>query len=67
MIYCIRVTGYLPYPIVREYTEKASDYSAAVSRALKKYRRDERMRGKRLDRVTVQLTAGIMSRVQAMI
>lgn len=40
--YRISITAGIPYPWTKEYTEQASNEGAAVSRALKQYRRDIR-------------------------
>lgn len=56
-IYVIKVTAYIPYPIKREYTEKASNFSVAISRAVKKYRQDPRISRKRIDTITVSAGA----------
>lgn len=45
--YRVNITASIPYPWTQEYTEAAATESAAVSRALKHYRRDIReYRGK---------------------
>lgn len=57
--YSIRVTAYIPYPISREYSLRASNYAVVASKALKAYRKEERVKGKRFDRVTVQISKGV--------
>lgn len=54
MMYAVRVTGFLPYPIIREYTKQASGFHIAIARAIKDYRKDERIKGHKIQRMTVQ-------------
>lgn len=62
-IYQVRVTGYKPYPIVREYTEKASSWGTAISRAVRKYMKDTKKNGKmRMKNLTVSVGRGILSK-----
>jgi hypothetical protein len=58
-VYAIRIAAYIPYPIYREYVEEASDFSVAISRAVKKYRKEERVFRKRIDRMSVQVVKGM--------
>ena len=53
-IYQVRVTGYRPFPVVREYSQKASGWGIAINRAVKKYLREMNDNGKR--RVMKNLT-----------
>ena len=53
-IFVVRVTGYLPYPIVREYTVRATTFSTALARAARLYQKDKHNR-KHLNRVSIQL------------
>lgn len=57
-IYVVRVTAYIPYPIVREYTEQASSFSTAIARAVKEYRKEPRVARKKIDRMSVSATNG---------
>lgn len=59
-IYQVRVTSYIPYPITREYTEKATAFATAVARAMKEYRRDPRVLRKRIDKMSVVATNGTL-------
>lgn len=52
-LYVVKVTAYIPYPITREYTEQATDFSAAISRAVKKYRKEPRVSRKRISNMSV--------------
>ena len=54
MMYAIRVTAFIPYPIVREYTKVCSGFHVAIARAIKDYRADERIKGHKIQRMTVQ-------------
>jgi hypothetical protein len=40
-LYTVFVTGYQPYPVKKEYTIPASDYNVAISRAVKKFRKEK--------------------------
>lgn len=62
-IYVIKVTGYIPYPISREYTERASNFSAAISRAVKQYRKEDRVKGKKMKRMGVQAVRGFATKL----
>lgn len=53
-VFIVRVTGYLPYPIVREYAVRATNFSTALARAARQYQADKHSR-KRLNRVSIQL------------
>lgn len=52
-MYVVKVTAYIPYPITREYTEKATEFPAAISRAVREYRKDPRISRRRIDNMTV--------------
>jgi len=52
-VFAIKVTGYVPYPITREYIEKASSFAVAINRAVKKYRKDPRIAGHKMNQLTV--------------
>jgi hypothetical protein len=54
MMYCVRVTAFIPYPIVREYTKACSGFHVAIARAIKDYRADERIKGHKITRMTIQ-------------
>ena len=58
-IFVVKVTAYIPYPITREYTEKASNFSAAIGRAVHKYRKEDRVGRKHISNMTV--SAGVAS------
>ena len=60
-VYSVRVNGYVPYPITREYTERGSSFSVAISRAIKKYLKEERIKGRRVQRIGVQAVRGYES------
>jgi hypothetical protein len=60
-IYQVRVTGYRPYPIVREYTEKASGWGTAINRAVRKYMKEVNGR-KRMKNMTVSVGRGILAK-----
>ena len=53
-IFVVKVTAYLPYPVSRDYTVRCTDFSTALSRAAKLYKKDKNNR-KRINRVSVQL------------
>lgn len=61
-IYQVRVTGYRPYPVVREYTEKASGWGTAINRAVKKYLKDMNGKRKMMKNMTVSVGRGILSK-----
>jgi len=52
--YLIKITAPLPYPVVSEYREQASSIAVAVSRAIKKYRKEKN--GKRIKELAVKAT-----------
>jgi len=52
-VFVVRVTAYIPYPIVREYTEKASTFATAINRAVAKYKKDPRAYRKRIKQMSV--------------
>lgn len=57
-IYDVRVTSYIPYPITREYVIKGSNFSSVISKGVRDYRKEPRVKGKKIDRITVQATLG---------
>lgn len=61
-IFTVVVTAYIPYAVTREYTEKATSYNAAVSRAIRKYRKDERVHRRRFDNLTIKVGRGIYNK-----
>jgi len=63
-IYCVRVTGYIPYPITREYTERGSNFAVAISRAIKKYIK-ENSKSRRIRQIGVQASRGYLSMGQS--
>ena len=52
-MYVVRVTSNIPYPITREYTQKASNFSAAIGRSIKAYRSDPRIARHKIDNMSV--------------
>jgi len=52
--YLIKISFLMPYPIAQEYRTKASNFSAAVSRALKNWRQDNK--GKKIKSLTIKAT-----------
>jgi len=54
-VYIVNVTAYIPYPISREYTERATEFGAAISRAIRKYRSDERIKGHHIDTMLIRV------------
>lgn len=56
-MYVVRVTAYIPYPIVREYTQKASNFQAAIARSITAYRRDPRISRKKIENMSI--SAGV--------
>lgn len=59
-MYVVRVSSYLPYKIEREYHEKAERISTAVRSAVHKYRKDERIKGMKIDNMQIQLGAAAL-------
>jgi hypothetical protein len=57
-VYVVRVTAYIPYPIIREYTEKASSFAIAIKRGVEKYRKEERVKRRKIDKMSVIVTNG---------
>ena len=57
-IYLVRVTAYIPYPIVREYTQRASSFSTAVSRAMREYKKEARVARHRIKQMGVSVALG---------
>ena len=52
-MFVIKVTAYIPYPVTREYTQKATGFSTAISRAIREYRKDPRVARRRIDNLNV--------------
>lgn len=52
-VYSVEVTANIPYPWPKRYRQEATSAGAAVSRALKAYRRDVRERNGRGKRIEV--------------
>ena len=52
-VYSVEVTANIPYPWPKRYRQEATNEGAAVSRALKEYRKDVRARGGRGKRIEV--------------
>jgi hypothetical protein len=61
-VYVVRVTAYIPYPIIRECTEKASSFAVAIKRGGNKYRKEERVKRRKIDKMSVLATSGSMLR-----
>ena len=51
-VYLVEVTADIPYPWPRRYLQKATNEGAAISRALKGYRKEVRERAGRAKRIT---------------
>lgn len=56
-IYVVRVTADIPYPIVREYTQKATNFQAAIARSITAYRKDPRISRKKI--TTLRASAAV--------
>jgi hypothetical protein len=54
-MYVVKVTAYIPYPITREYTQKATGFGTAISRSVRQYRKDPRISRHRIDNMTVSV------------
>jgi hypothetical protein len=52
-MYIVKVTAYIPYPITREYTQKCTSFSTAMSRSIREYRKDPRIARRRIDNMSV--------------
>jgi hypothetical protein len=61
-IYVVRVTAYIPYPIIREYTEKASSFAVAIKRGVEKYRKEAQVKRRKIDKMSVIATGGAILR-----
>lgn len=62
-IFQVRITGYKPYPVIREYTERGSNWNVAISRAVRRYLKDTAKQGsKRLKNLSVQVGVGFYTK-----
>lgn len=57
-IFVVRVTAYIPYPIIREYTERAGSFATAVNRSMRQYKREPRVARHRIKQMSVSATLG---------
>lgn len=60
-IYKIEVSAYCPYKLKFEYTDRARGFGTAIRRAVEKFRREERIKGKHLDNIQVSCGRAISS------
>ena len=51
--YLVTVESLVPYPVMKNYQEEATNFGPAVSRAIKKYRKE--MKGKKLKELTIKV------------
>lgn len=65
-IYQVRVTGYRPYPVTREYAIKASGWGVGINRAVKRYLREMNDGGKRrvMKNLTVSAGRGVIAKAE---
>ena len=56
MNYLVVVSTYHPYKIEQSFTEKASTHSVAISRAIKRFRQSDRMKGRKLKEIAAKAT-----------
>ena len=57
-VFVVRVTAYIPYPITREYTEQATSFAIAIKRGVAKYRTEDRVKRKRIEKMSVIASNG---------
>lgn len=57
-LYVVRVTAYIPYPIIREYTQKAGSFAVAVNRAMREYKKEPRVARHRIKQMSVSASLG---------
>jgi len=53
-VFFINIIGFRPYPITKEYCEKASNFGTAVNRAIKKYLKETKGK-KRLKNMVIKV------------
>lgn len=58
-IYKIEVSAYSPYKVKFEYTDRARGFGTAIRRAVEKFRKEERIKGKHLNNIQVNCGRGI--------
>lgn len=51
-VYLVKVQASIPYPWEREYRVEASNFSLALARGGKLFRKEERLRRKKITKVT---------------
>ena len=54
--YLVNVYTFYPYKIEFSYTEKASNHAVAISRAVKKFRKEPRLSGRKFKEVIAKAT-----------
>jgi hypothetical protein len=53
-IYLVKVTAEIPYPWDKEYRVEATSLHTALSRGIKSFRKEERMRRKQITSIKAQ-------------
>ena len=54
--YLVNVYTFYPYKIEFTYTEKASNHAVAIARAVRKFRKEEKITGRKIKEVTAKAT-----------
>lgn len=54
--YLVKLTADIPYPFDLEYRIEASSFALALSRGARKFKVEERIKGKRLNRIIASAT-----------
>jgi len=49
--YYVEVYTYHPYEIEASYVEKASDYAVAIHRAINKFKKQDKLKGRKLKQI----------------